>query len=227
MKTFAFPSCLSLLALLLAVPAHAADWYVSPTGTAVTASACPTRATPCSLASAAAGAVAGDTVYLTSGSYQQSLSVANSGTEAAPITFKADTCSTPIIESTTSVDADQTTGVHSEMGEYLAFDGLVVRGWSTGFGNRWAGGTDSTDVSNGHWTIKNCISYSNGRTGFTFFSAPSFTLTNSISAHNGTSTAHAWSSGVTLLEATGTNLVQGVISFENSDEERHTDGSGF
>jgi MYXO-CTERM domain-containing protein len=30
-----------------------------------------------------------------------------------------------------------------------------------------------------------------------------------------------------LLEATGTNLVQGVVSFENTDEERHTDGSGF
>lgn len=125
------------------------------------------------------------------------------------------------------MDADQTTGVYSDKAEYLVFDGLVVRGWSTGFGNGWAGGTDSTDVSNGHWTIKNCISYSNGRTGFTFFSAPDFTLTNSISAHNGSSTAHAWSSGVTLLEATGTNLVQAVISFENTDEERHTDGSGF
>jgi len=213
--------------LLVTLPAHAADWYVSPTGAGAAAADCPTRATPCSLTSAAAGAVAGDTVYLTSGSYQQPLIVANTGTEAAPITFKADTCSTPIIESMTSVDDNQTTGVHSEMGEYLVFDGLVVRGWNTGFGNRWAGGTDSTEVSNGHWTIKNCISYSNGRTGYTFYSGPSYTLINSISAHNGTSTAHSWSSGVTLFEATGTNLVQGVVSFENTDEEKHTDGSGF
>lgn len=227
MKRVAFASSLPLFALLIAVPAQAADWYVSPTGTGTTAAACPTRGTPCSLASAAASAVAGDTVYLTSGSYTSSMSVANSGTEAAPITFKADACSTPIIESMTSVDADQTTGVYSDKAEYIVFDGIVVRGWSTGFGNGWAGGTESTEVSNGHWTIKNCIAYSNGRTGFTFFSAPSFTLTNSISAHNGSSTAHAWSSGVTLLEATGTNLVQGVVSFENTDEERHTDGSGF
>jgi len=224
---YAFSYSLPLLALFVALPAHAADWYVSPTGAGTTAAACPTRDTPCSLASAAAGAVAGDTVYLTSGSYQQPLFVANTGTEAAPITFKADTCSTPIIESMASVDADQTSGVHSEVGEYLVFDGLVVRGWSTGFGNRWADGTESTEVSNGHWTIKNCISYSNGRTGFTFFSAANFTLTNSISAHNGTSTAHSWSSGVTLFEATGTNLVQGVVSFENTDEQKHTDGSGF
>ncbi len=223
----AFSLSLPLVSLLVALPARAADWYVSPTGTEGSASACPTRGTPCSLASAAAGALAGDTVYLTSGSYQEPLFVANSGTAAAPITFKADLCSTPIIESVASVDADQTTGVHSEKGEYLVFEGLVVRGWSTGFGNHWADGAESSEVSNGHWTISHCISYSNGRTGFTFFSGPSYTLTNSIAAHNGTSTAHSWSSGVTLFEATGTNLIQGVISFENTDEQKHTDGSGF
>lgn len=224
MKKLAFASGVPLFALLVATPAHAVDWYVSPAGASP---ACPTRDTPCSLATAAANAVAGDTVYLTSGSYQASVYVANSGTAAAPITFKADTCATPIIESLKDVDADQTTGVHSEKGEYLVFDGIVVRGWSTGFGNRWADGTNSTEVSNGHWTIRNCISYSNGRTGFTFFSAPDFMLENSISAHNGTSTAHSWSSGVTLFEATGKNLVQGVVSFENTDEQNHTDGSGF
>jgi len=224
MKKLAISTSLPLIASLFALPAHAADWYVSPTGMSAS---CPTRDTPCSLGTAAASAVAGDTVYLTAGSYTQSLFVANSGTEAAPITFKADECATPIIESMTDVDADQTTGVHSNTGEYLVFDGIVVRGWSTGFGNRWADGTDSTEVSNGHWTIKNCISYSNGRTGFTFFSAPNLTLTNSIAAHNGSSTAHSWSSGVTLYEATGTNLVQGVVSFENTDEQKHTDGSGF
>src|SRR6187549_2468102 len=104
----AFSSSLPLVAVLVTLPAHAADWYVSPTGTGSSAAACPTRDTPCSLSSASAGAVAGDTVYLTSGSYQEMLFVKNSGTEAAPITFKADTCSTPIIESMVSVDADQT-----------------------------------------------------------------------------------------------------------------------
>ena len=216
---------IALLACFVAVPAHAVDWYVSPSGTAT--SGCTTRATPCSLASAAAAAVAGDTVYLTTGSYRESLYVANTGTEAAPITFKADQCATPILESLTSVDADQTTAVHSQTAEYLVFEGIVVRGWSTGFGNRWADGTNSSEVSNGHWKIKHCISYSNGRTGFTFFSGPSYELRNSISAHNGTSTEHSWSSGVTLFETTGTNLVEGVVSFENTDEQKHSDGSGF
>jgi len=218
-------SLVALAAFTVALPARAANWYVSPTGTATTG--CTTRSTPCSLSSAASAAAAGDTVYLMSGVYHEQLVVANTGTAAAPITFKADDCATPIIESATSTDSSQATGVYSETGEYLHFEGLVVRGWTTGFGNAWAGGTDSSAVSNGNWQIKNCISYSNGRTGFTFFSASNYQLMNSISAHNGTSTAHSWSSGVTLFEATGTNLIQGVVSFENTDEEKHTDGSGF
>lgn len=218
----------SLVALITfaVLPAHAAStWYVSPTGTAT--SGCTSRTLPCSLASAASTAAAGDTVLLMSGVYHQQLIVTNTGTADAPITFKADDCSTPIIESATSTDADQSAGVYSETGQYLHFEGLVVRGWTTGFGNAWADGTDSDKVSNGNWVIKDCIAYSNGRTGFTFFSAPNFQLINAISAHNGTSTLHSWSSGVTLFESTGTLLVQGVVSFENTDEQKHTDGSGF
>lgn len=219
-------SLVALAAFAVSLPAHAVDWYVTPTGTATTG--CISHSTPpCSLSVAAAAAVAGDTVYLTSGVYNQQIIVTNSGTADAPITFKADTCSTPIIESPVRPDSDQSTGVYSELGQYLHFEGLVVRGWSTGFGNAWAGGTDSDMVSNGYWEIKNCISYSNGRTGFTFFSAPNYTLVNSISAHNGTSPTESWSSGVSLFEATGTLLVQGVVSFENTDEQNHTDGSGF
>src|SRR6187402_1538808 len=155
----AFSSSLPLVSLLVALPAHAADWYVSPLGVETTAAACATRATPCKLSSATAGAVAGDTVYLTSGTYQEQLFVVNSGTATAPITFKADACATPIIESIVSVDDAQTAGVSSETGEYLVFEGIIARGWSTGFGNHWADGTESDEISNGHWTIKHCISY--------------------------------------------------------------------
>jgi MYXO-CTERM domain-containing protein len=213
--------------LALASSAHAETLYASPTGTAT--SACTTRENACDLASAGNIAQAGDTVILLDGVYDGGLFVTNSGTADAWITFKADDCATPIIEGTGPAPGadDQSGGVHSEEGSYLRFDGLVVRGFNIGFGNAWAGGVDSTDVSNGNWDIQNCISYSNGRTGFTFFSAPNFTLRNSISAHNGSSTAHSWSSGVTLFESTGTLLVERVVSFENMDAEENTDGSGF
>jgi MYXO-CTERM domain-containing protein len=216
-----------LTALAWAPPAVAATWYVSPTGTAETD--CTTRANPCALAAAATAAVAGDTVVLMDGVYKEPLAPVNSGTASSWITYTADECATPIIEGAGAAPtADvQDNGVGSATAEYVRFVGLVSRGWNIGFGNGWAGGTDSNEVSNGHWEIDSCISYSNGRTGFTFFSAPGFHLKNSISAHNGSSSKHAWSSGVTLFEATGTNLIEGSISFENTDSERHTDGSGF
>src|SRR5262245_2520780 len=222
-------SCSALVAgIVLAWPAGAATLYVSPTGTATTG--CDTRANPCSLASAAAAAVADDTVVLMDGVYKTPLLPQSSGTASAWITFQADQCATPIIEGAgvgPDVDVADDVGVYSKTAEYVRFVGLVSRGWNEGFGNGWAGGTDSTAVSNGHWEIDDCIAYSNGRTGFTFFSAADFHLKNSISAHNGSSTVASWSSGVTLFEATGTNLVEGNVSFENTDQQKHTDGSGF
>ena len=65
---------------------------------------------------------------------------------------------------------DNDVGVYSKTSEYVRFVGLVSRGWNEGFGNGWVGGADA-GVSNGHWEIDDCVSYSNGRTGFTFFSA--------------------------------------------------------
>jgi parallel beta-helix repeat protein len=164
------------------------------------------------------------------GIYKSSLYITVTGTAAAWITFKADDCATPILEGTgpgPTAD-DQSGGVASSAAQYVKFQGIVVRGWNIGFGNGWAGGTESDAVSNGHWEIEHCISYSNGRSGFSFFSAEGFSLKNSIAAHNGSSQVHSWSSGVTLFEASGTtNRVEGTISFENTDAERSTDGSGF
>jgi len=218
----------ALTVLTLAPLANGADWYVSPTGTATTG--CTTRSTPCSLSAATTAAVAGDNVILMDGVYQEPLYVENSGTSAAWITIKADQCATPIIEGegVGPNDDNQDNGVHSTTAEYVKFIGIVSRGWNIGFGNGWAGGVDSEEVSNGHWEIEYCASYSNGRTGFTFFSAEGFKLKNSISAHNGSSEVQSWSSGVTLFEASGSsNLVEGNISFENTEFQQNTDGSGF
>lgn len=213
-----------VVGLLTALPAGAATWYVSPTGP--NTSGCVSRDTPCDLGSAASNAVAGDTVILTDGVYKTSLYVKNSGTADAPITFKADECSTPIIEGPgVAPDADnQDSGVGSATAKYLRFDGIVSRGWNTGFGNGWTG--NHVPDSNGYWEIQNCIGDMNGRTGFTSFSADGFKLKHSISAHNGTSTLHSWSSGVTLY-ASPAGVVEGSVSFENLDGQNHTDGSGF
>ena len=212
--------------------AGATTWYVSPTGTAAGRGVpnCSSRARPCDLASAAAGAMAGDTVILMDGVYTTQLEVANSGTSSAWITFQADTCATPIIQGpgVGPTDTNQDTGVGSSTATYVRFVGIVSTGWSTGFGNGWTG-TDTT-TSNGNFEYDDCVADFNGRTGITFFSAQGLKVKNCIVAHNGSSTAESWSSGVTLYEAqggAGASTIEGNVSFENMDGQKHTDGSGF
>ncbi len=231
-----FVLCAPLLsAILLASPANAATMYVSPSGTAT--AGCD-RAAPCDLTSAAKAVVAGDTVILMDGVYKATpLLVTASGTASSWITFQADECATPIIEGTGvgPTDDNQDTGVGSiaglTTGQYIRYIGLVSRGWNTGFGNHWVD-TDNGESapSNGNVEYAYCVGDGNGRTGFTHYSASGIHIKNCISSHNGSSTAHSWSSGVTLYatsKGSGTALVEGTLSFENMDAEKNTDGSGF
>ncbi|HEY5956251.1 MAG TPA: right-handed parallel beta-helix repeat-containing protein, partial [Polyangiaceae bacterium] len=215
----------SLVWLTLVPVAHATTLYVSPTGTDTTTC---TRDAPCALGTAANNADAGDTVILLDGVYKSQLWVKNTGTSSAWITFQADECATPIIEGKgIETDTDQPMGVGSNTANYVRFVGIVARGWNIGFGNGWIKDTAAT-ISNGHIEYKYCIAQGNGRTGFTFFSAEGIHIQNCISAHNGSSVAHSWSSGISLFEAQGSgNLVEGSVAFENTDAQQHTDGSGF
>lgn len=210
-----------LLTLFGGSLAQAADYYVSPDATAT--EGC-THEAPCVLGAGVAAAVAGDTVILMDGVYHEQLYAENSGTADAWITFKADQCATPILEGEGDDGDSQPTGAGSNAAEYLRFEGIVSRGWNAGFGNGWA---DEGETSNGHFEFKHCIADANGRTGFTFYRADSIHIQNCISGHNGSSTLHSWSSGVTLLGSTGTNLVEGSVSFENTEGQKHTDGNGF
>jgi len=82
--------------------ACAADYYVSPTGTA-SWSQCTSKASPCSIFTANDNAKAGDTVYLRGGEYtgttekRMALMPANSGQPGAYITFEAYPGETPIL----------------------------------------------------------------------------------------------------------------------------------
>jgi MYXO-CTERM domain-containing protein len=231
-------SMLVALAAFVASPprASAMTWYVSPNvppppDGGAPATDCSSRAAACDLGTAAAGAMAGDTVILMDGVYKNvQLYVANSGTASAWITFQADDCAVPIIEGpgVGPTDTNQDSGVGSSVATYVKFVGIVSRGWSSGFTNGWTG-TDTT-TSNGHFEYDYCVADGNGRTGITFFSAQGIKVKNSIIAHNGSSTAESWSSGVTLYEAQGSagdSWIEGNVSFENMDGQKHTDGSGF
>ncbi len=221
-------ACPFLCTLLVASLSQAATYYVSPDGTAT--ADCTTRDNPCELTAGVALAQAGDTVIVMDGVYTTQLSVPNSGTAEAWITFQADECATPIFEGVGDDGDNQPTGIGSQTETYLRFIGLVSRGWNAGFGNGWA---EEGETSNGHFEYHYCIADANGRTGFTFYRAKGIHIRNCMSAHNGSSTLHSWSSGMTLLESDSSSgggdqaLIEGSVSFENADFERHTDGSGF
>lgn len=85
--------------LFAAVGAHAATYFVAPTGDNAAAG---TLAAPWkTLAHAAATAVAGDTVELRGGTYAERVTFTRSGTAAAPIIFRAHASETPILDGST------------------------------------------------------------------------------------------------------------------------------
>ncbi len=222
------PRASLLLAVLLSSTAvRAKTYFVGPEGAGMEC----TRATPCALGTGAQLATAGDTVILLDGTYHEPLTPENSGTPDAWITFRADDCSLPIIEGPGEGILDleeKPSGVASSTGTYLRFVGLVSRYWDSGFTNGWTG--QGTTNSNGHFEYINCIGDGNGRTGMVLYSAPGITVRESISAHNGGNPTGSWSSGIQLYTVLGTpqdNIIERNVSFENTDAEKNTDGSGF
>jgi hypothetical protein len=219
----------SLFLGTLTSPARAATYYVSPDGAG---NVC-TRAEPCALGTGATVAIGGDTVILKDGIYHEPLHPENSGTPDAWITFQADECALPIIEgpgeATTNNDGGAApSGVASNTGTYLRFVGIVSRYWDSGFTNGWTGA--GTTNSNGHFQYINCIGDGNSRTGMVLYSAPGITVRECISAHNGGSPTDSWSSGIQLYAVQGTpeeNIIERNVSFENTDAQKNSDGSGF
>lgn len=218
-----------LLALTFSGTVEGATYYVGPTGSGQECS----RSNPCALATGAEVAEAGDTVVLMDGTYHEPLHPQNSGRSDAWITFRADECALPILEGPgegilEDAPGEAPSGVASSTGTYLRFVGIVSRHWDSGFTNGWTG--EDTTNSNGHFEYINCIGDGNGRTGMVLYSAPGITIRESISAHNGGNPMGSWSSGIQLYAVQGTaddNLVERNVSFENTDAERNSDGSGF
>jgi hypothetical protein len=223
------PSAFVAVAVLAPAAQAATTYYVSPTGTGTTCS----HASPCALTTGSTDAEGGDFVVLLDGTYAgQQLSPANSGTASAWITFQADVGAVPILDGTTA--AATAVGVSSNTAVYVRFIGIVARNWAGGFSNEWIGSPDAGSPfsygANGNWQYINCIADGNTRNGFAFNNSQGITITQCISAHNGTSTTSSWSSGFQLFGVDGTaadNIVQQNVSFENMDAQKHTDGCGF
>ena len=87
---FTFVECLAVIAILVALlasPAVAANYYVSTNGS--NSNSGTSLASPfLTIQQAANVAQAGDNVYVRGGTYRETVTVANSGTSSAPITFQ-------------------------------------------------------------------------------------------------------------------------------------------
>jgi hypothetical protein len=190
--------------------------FASPTGSGNTCSI----ASPCPLGTALGKASSSTAVYLRGGTYSNTsyLGVSASGTADSAIVISAYPCELPIIDP----------GSLALNGEYITVRGIVTRNSAGGFSNKWTGG--GTTNSNGHLTYINCIADMHSRNGIAFYSAAGIHIKQSIVAHTGFSSSGSWSSGVNIFGAQGTyqdNIVEQSIAFENMDNEKHTDGSGF
>ena len=136
-----------LLFLGTTARADAANYYVSPTGSA-SWSMCTSVNTPCSALTAMANAQAGDTVYFRGGQYEVGQSAtwgtwpwtfawnpAHSGTPGNPITFMAYPGETPVVNGTVSGTApgtwtgnNESTCVLGAVGRsYITWDGFTVQ----------------------------------------------------------------------------------------------------
>jgi len=153
---------LAVLMVMWAGPAFAGTYWVSPTGTQTTWASCQSATAPaltpttnyCTLATANARAVAGDTVYLRGGDYtyaggtsNSAINPAASGTLGSRITFAAYAGEMPVLLGTW-VATPYMAGVYLAT-DYIVIDGLTIK-------NRQS----SIAIINGHHNeVKNCISY--------------------------------------------------------------------
>ena len=190
--------------------------FAAPTGSGNTCAI----ASPCSLATALGKASSSTPVYVRGGTYSNTsyLAVSASGTAGSYVIVSAYPCELPIIDP----------GSLALNGEYISVRGIVTRNSAGGFGNKWTGG--GTTNSNGHLEFINCIADMHSRNGIAFYSATGVHIKQSIVAHTGFSTTSSWSSAVNIFGAQGTyqdNLVEQSVAFENMDNQKHTDGSGF
>jgi hypothetical protein len=226
--------------LLIAPPALAADFYVSPQGSNAASGSldAPFR----TIRQGIAVAMPGDTVYVHGGEYvgwENQINPVRAGRADAFITIRNVPGELPILlpygdmdqaSAAEPFDDPDDTFADSTIA-FIRVQGFVAYQWPTsGFSNGFQ--KESSDVE-----FRFNVADGNGINGIAFYGGSGARIENNIVAHNGNS-APSWSSGINLFSVTGdasVNIVRGNVSFENIDicgangcnAGQSTDGNGF
>lgn len=232
---------LSCLAVAVPAPAWAADYFVAPNGSDDASGTSASKPFQTLRRAVAAADRPGDTVWIRGGVYpadnwNNQLSLTHSGTADAPITFRNYPGELPILDGS-ELYADGASGVEpvppaTQPVRFVRIIGLVARNWGTsGFSNGWP--ENEPNLASSDISFIHCIADGNGVNGFSFAGAANVLIQSSIAAHNG-ARQPSWSSGFSLFGATGNNVLDGNVAFENIDVSarpefggRPTDGNGF
>lgn len=140
--------------LLTAAAAGAADYYVDPAGSDAgpgTESA-PWR----SIQRAADLMVPGDTAYVRSGTFRESVSLTRSGTPGSPVRFMAAPGAAPVLDGTGGLYAGFTTNSILDVSD-IVIDGFTIRNYSSFGIVAWS--------TNDRWTLRNLLIHDNGDEG--------------------------------------------------------------
>lgn len=153
-------ACLmALFCFAVALPAQAASYYVDSNDSGSSDTNSGSQSSPWKTIQKAANvATSGDTVYVRSATYNESVTIKNSGKSGSPIVFKAYPGDNPIIDGSGSSAIKL---VDSPANSYITWDGIDVRN-AKGYGIWFEGSYNK---------IINCKIYNNGvgnsRTGLT------------------------------------------------------------
>lgn len=234
----------SICLALLVTPstALAADYFVAPDGNDTASGTSQSRPFRTLRRAMEAASQPGDTVWIRGGVYAADSTWSNqltflySGTPDAPITFRNYPGELPILDGAALYE-DGASGVEpvapaTAPVSHIRVIGLVARNWGTsGFSNGWP--ENEPNLASSDLSFIHCIADSNGVNGFSFAGASNVYIQGSIAAHNG-ARQPSWSSGFSLFEAGGNNVLDGNVAFENIDVSarpefggRPTDGNGF
>ncbi|HAR94991.1 MAG TPA: hypothetical protein DCR97_03365 [Deltaproteobacteria bacterium] len=195
-----------LVSIFVSVPVFAATYYASPNGSGTTCA----LASPCTLSTGLGKLVAGDTLYLRGGTYNQTVSFSKSGTSTSRITISGYPGETAVIDGYYSIPSGCYDFLVVIGGSYVTMRDMKVQ-------NSYGGGIGTGRATTGVQFVNIALDYT-GETGLVMAGS------NSIADHvtvtrNGQRYGSGCSTWGSALCTSGSgNTIQNSLTYNNRGE---------